>query len=429
MQKKEELLSMDTPLRFIFSHSALREGWDNPNVFQICTLNQTASGIKKRQEIGRGLRLPVDKDGMRVFDESVNRLYVMANESYEDFARALQIEYEEDCGVTFGKVPLAALARITRVVDGVETPIGKVAGEAIRAALVDQNMLNSEGRIGSAFDPKKPGFALAMPARFDDLKAAVIDVLSGHQIERHIRRDKDERNNRLRKEIFTSPEFEALWNKIKPKTTYRVEFTTDDLVSRAVAAIKSMSKIEAPKISVTTGALDVIRGGVDSRLIGSGFLNKRVPVRVLDVFEHLATERSLANRRKPGLQLAERVRIVAAHISRTETFGVTEGVIINDADQAVQLHQRVLQRGRREQYFRPRRNCTAYRLSNLARCLVDIAKPMRFIDDNKIPFRAADIWIFGANELVGTQHDPRLLERIEVPGFHRSIEALRFENH
>jgi len=294
MQKKEELLSMDTPLRFIFSHSALREGWDNPNVFQICTLNQTTSGIKKRQEIGRGLRLPVDKDGMRVFDESVNRLYVMANESYEDFARALQTEYEEDCGVTFGKVPLAAFARITRTVDGVETPIGKVAGEAIRAALVDQKMLDSEGRIASAFDPKKPAFALTMPAGFDDLKAAVIDVLSGHQIERHIRRENDERKNKLRKEIFVSPEFEALWNKIKPKTTYRVEFSTDDLVDRAVTAIKKTSKIEAPKISVITGALDVVKGGVDSRLIGAGFHEVAPSTRALpDVLAYLQNETEL----------------------------------------------------------------------------------------------------------------------------------------
>jgi type III restriction enzyme len=97
-------LSSDEPLRFIFSHSALREGWDNPNVFQICTLNETKSAVKKRQEIGRGLRLPVDQNGRRVFDESVNRLYVMANESYEDFARALQTEYEEECGVTFGRL-------------------------------------------------------------------------------------------------------------------------------------------------------------------------------------------------------------------------------------------------------------------------------------------------------------------------------------
>src|SRR5262249_37905411 len=79
MKEKERLLSMDEPLRFIFSHSALREGWDNPNVFQICTLNETKSAVKKRQEIGRGLRLPVDQNGLRVFDESVNKLYVMAN--------------------------------------------------------------------------------------------------------------------------------------------------------------------------------------------------------------------------------------------------------------------------------------------------------------------------------------------------------------
>jgi len=106
MKEKERLLPIEEPLRFIFSHSAPREGWDNPNVFQICTLNETRSAVKKRQEIGRGLRLPVDQSGLRVFDESVNKLYVMANESYEDFAKALQTEYEEDCGVTFGKVPL-----------------------------------------------------------------------------------------------------------------------------------------------------------------------------------------------------------------------------------------------------------------------------------------------------------------------------------
>ena len=158
MKDKERLLSLDEPLRFIFSHSALREGWDNPNVFQICTLNETRSAMKKRQEIGRGLRLPVDQNGWRVFDESVNKLYVMANESYEDFARALQTEYEEDCGVTFGKVPLTALAKLTRVVDGEEQPIGREAAEVIRAALVEQKMLDADGRIQPAFDPQTPGF-------------------------------------------------------------------------------------------------------------------------------------------------------------------------------------------------------------------------------------------------------------------------------
>lgn len=103
MKDKEKLLDINTPLRFIFSHSALREGWDNPNVFQICTLNETKSELKKRQEIGRGLRLAVNQEGNRTFDKNINRLTVIANESYEDFAKKLQNEMRDDCGVEFKK--------------------------------------------------------------------------------------------------------------------------------------------------------------------------------------------------------------------------------------------------------------------------------------------------------------------------------------
>ena len=101
MRDKETLLSFASPLRFIFSHSALKEGWDNPNVFQICTLNETRSAIKKRQEIGRGLRLAVNQNGERVRDEMVNVLTVIPNESYESFAKNLQQEYEDECGIKF----------------------------------------------------------------------------------------------------------------------------------------------------------------------------------------------------------------------------------------------------------------------------------------------------------------------------------------
>lgn len=103
MKDKERLLDISEPLRFIFSHSALREGWDNPNVFNICTLNETSSEMKKRQEIGRGLRLPVNANGERVRDESINILTVIANESYADFSRKLQTEIEEETGITFGE--------------------------------------------------------------------------------------------------------------------------------------------------------------------------------------------------------------------------------------------------------------------------------------------------------------------------------------
>ncbi|MFH1527415.1 MAG: DEAD/DEAH box helicase family protein, partial [Bacteroidota bacterium] len=101
MQEKEKLLDVNVPLQFIFSHSALREGWDNPNVFQICALNETKSEIIKRQEIGRGLRLSVNQEGQRIFDRNINRLTVVANERYEDFAKAFQKEIQEDCGVDF----------------------------------------------------------------------------------------------------------------------------------------------------------------------------------------------------------------------------------------------------------------------------------------------------------------------------------------
>ncbi len=253
MKEKERLLSIDEPLRFIFSHSALREGWDNPNVFQICTLNETRSAVKKRQEIGRGLRLPVDQNGLRVFDESVNKLYVMANESYEDFARALQNEYEEECGVTFGKVPLTAFAKIMRVVDGEERPIGQEAAVTLRDALVNQNMLDVDGRIQPAFDPKRKEFKLELPEVHSELAPAIIDLLAAYQIERHIRRERDDGPNKLKKEVALSPEFKALWDHIKPRTTYRVEFETGKLVALAVAAIRRMEKIEIPKIHIVTG--------------------------------------------------------------------------------------------------------------------------------------------------------------------------------
>jgi type III restriction enzyme len=233
MKDKERLLSLDELLRFIFSHSALREGWDNPNVFQICTLNETRSTVKEWQEIGRGLHLPVDQSGQRVFDASVNRLFVVANERYEDFARTLQTEYEEVCGITFGQAPITALAKLPCVVNGEERPSGRQTAEGIHAALLLHSILDAEGRIQYAFEPRRVGFALDLPEAQRDLAPAVIDLLAADQIERYIRKDRDEGPNRLRKDVQLSPEFRALRERIKPKTTYRVEFETDELVTWA----------------------------------------------------------------------------------------------------------------------------------------------------------------------------------------------------
>lgn len=262
MREKEQLLSLDEPLRFIFSHSALREGWDNPNVFQICTLNETHSPMKKRQEIGRGLRLPVNQEGVRVFDESVNKLYVMANESYEDFASKLQTEYENDCGVTFGKLPLTALACLTRVVDGALVPLGREAAEKVWKALEQAGLIDHVGRIQAAFDPKREGFTLPLPAEHLDLIVPITDLMSSWRIERHVERERDVRPNPFKKEVTLSPEFLELWKRIKPRTVYSVEFETERLVRAATDSVKRLTRVEKPAVSVTAGRLAVRKGGI-----------------------------------------------------------------------------------------------------------------------------------------------------------------------
>ena len=265
MRDKERLLSLDEPLRFIFSHSALREGWDNPNVFQICTLNESRSAIRKRQEIGRGLRLPVDATGQRVFDDSINRLYVMANESYEEFARALQSEYEEDCGVTFGKVSLTEIARLSRVVDGRELSLNQQEAKQIQSALLAQGMLEADGRIGRAFDPRRSDFKLLLPGGLQELTPTVIDLLDSYRLERHVRRERDEGQRQLKKEILLGPDFQALWERIKPRTTYRVELDTEELTRRACYEIKNnMHRIVAPVIQVRTGTMDFRHSGISA---------------------------------------------------------------------------------------------------------------------------------------------------------------------
>ncbi len=265
MTEKERLLSLDEPLRFIFSHSALREGWDNPNVFQICTLNETQSTVKKRQEIGRGLRLPVDQDGLRVFDESINRLLVVANENYEDFAKALQSEYEHECGFTFGKVPLRSFAKLVRTVERrgelLDERIGREAGGRLRDELIALRMLDEAGFILEAFEPDREGFEVALSAEFADLAAAVEDLLAGYRIQRHVRRERDERRNPLKKEVILGAEFVELWERIRPKTRYRVEFDTDRLVSDCVLALDDLT-VRAPRIRVSEAVVSPEGGGV-----------------------------------------------------------------------------------------------------------------------------------------------------------------------
>lgn len=266
MRDKERLLDQDEPLRFIFSHSALREGWDNPNVFQICTLNESQSTDKKRQEIGRGLRLPVNADGERVHDETVNRLTVIANESYEDFARSLQSEFEEDFGIQFGKVDKIAFARIMREAeDGTDKPLGQDVSARIWANLVANGYLSSAGDIQSKFDPKNPHFKLEIAAEFEGWKSEIIDEINRKLFKNRIANARDRRELKFRKEVQLSDDFIALWDKIKHRTRYRVSFETPDLVERAVKRIKqNIEPIKAPRIATTVVEVDITDAGVSA---------------------------------------------------------------------------------------------------------------------------------------------------------------------
>ncbi|MGH8590913.1 MAG: hypothetical protein ACREXX_16770 [Gammaproteobacteria bacterium] len=155
-------------------------------------------------------------------------------------------------------------------------------------------MLDSEGRIQTAFDPKRKDFKLDLPEAQRDLVPAVVDLLAAYQIERHIRRDRDEGVNRLKKEVILTPEFQALWDRIRPKTTYRVEFETDALVRRAVEAIRAMEQIEAPRIRVAAGQLEVGKGGVTTRAMQIAEERPDYGVRALpDILAYLQNETEL----------------------------------------------------------------------------------------------------------------------------------------
>ena len=209
MRNKEQLLSLEEPLKFIFSHSALREGWDNPNVFQICTLNETNSVIKKRQEIGRGLRLPVNQNGERIFDDNINKLTVIANESYDEFAFKLQNEYEQDCGVIFGKVPLFAFKNIVQT---------KEDSENIWKELQKNGFIDQAGKIQNTFNPLAKDFSLKLPEIYAPVEAEIISILQDYKFDKHIKKDEEPKRLKINQQIFLDPEFENLWNKIKYKT-------------------------------------------------------------------------------------------------------------------------------------------------------------------------------------------------------------------
>jgi len=296
MRNKEQLLSMEEPLKFIFSHSALREGWDNPNVFQICTLNESHSTVKKRQEIGRGLRLPVNQNGERVFDDNINKLTIVANESYDEFASKLQTEYEEDCGVTFGKVPKFGFAKIVRIVDNEETELGKDSSVIIWNELLEKEFIDKGGKIQPAFSPSKDGFQLGLSEDLQGVEADIISILQSYQLERHIKKDEEPKRLKLNKQIFLDPEFESLWNRIKQRTTYQVDYSTGELVDNCIKSIKKMGRIEPVKVSYREDIVNVELKGITTTNIRGNEIKLQYSGGLPDIIAYLQKQTELTRR-------------------------------------------------------------------------------------------------------------------------------------
>lgn len=273
MKDKEKLLSFYDPahpdkgsrLRFIFSHSALREGWDNPNVFQICTLNETNSTGRKRQEIGRGLRLCVNQDGERLHDANLNILTIMANESYDKYAASLQRQYEEEEGIRFGVLEKHTFANISvKREDGSWTYLGAEKSKEVFAAFVEKGYIDEDGRVQDELKTALKNDKLEVPESvtpYVESVAAVCRKVCGSLKIRPA--DKREKVH-LNKAVYLSEDFKELWNRIKYKTTYAVDFSSAELINRCAERIAGELNVASAKLIYSKASMSVTEAGVEA---------------------------------------------------------------------------------------------------------------------------------------------------------------------
>ena len=294
MRDKERLLSPDEPLRFIFSHSALKEGWDNPNVFQICSLREMGTERERRQTIGRGLRLPVNQDGERIYDDTINKLTVIAGETFEDYAKGLQADIENDVGggFKFGRLERVAFARL--IDDTTGEPVGQEASAAIWQSLVDKGYLDQLGDITEKFVPEKEGFVLDLPSDMDHLRAAITDEMRRYIFKNRVVNARDRRELKYNKRVELNEDFRVLWQKISKKTRYSVEFKTAGLIESAAQKIQRMEKIHPVSILIDKTEVDLTQAGVEAGMVRESRVEYAPAPRVLpDILAYLQRETEL----------------------------------------------------------------------------------------------------------------------------------------
>lgn len=265
MKDKERLLSLDEPVRFIFSHSALREGWDNPNIFQICTLKHSNSEISKRQEIGRGLRICVNNNGERM-DYSVlegnfhiiNNLTVIASESYDKFAEALQTEMVDSLSSRPTKLTMDWL--MNKQVVNEEGKILEFNNENtfnFMLQMKNEGYVDDQFKITEKFIEDRDNNQLNFGELFNDFKEDIIRMISNIYNADNYKPTTDGRRDNIKNLVpndnFNKKEFQELWNKINIKTLYEVDFDSNELIEKAVNSINGKLNVAKMAIKITQG--------------------------------------------------------------------------------------------------------------------------------------------------------------------------------
>ncbi len=297
MRNRAQLLDEAEPVRFIFSHSALREGWDNPNIFQICALREMGESAERRQTIGRGLRLPVNQNGDRVPDRDIAQLTVVANESYREFADSLQKEYR-DSGVSIGLVREGEFAKIPTVDEesGEERRLGFAGSKLIWDELVERSFLDKEGKVTANFRPETLGFGLGPVPDFFWPEDDMIEVMRNCRIERLVKTQRKRVARKLNKEVYSSPWFEDFWRAISQRTTYRVTLNREEVIDNAVKKIKAEQPIPPLRVQVTKAGLKLVRGGTKTEEKSTRSADLAGAYQLPDIISELQEATSLTRR-------------------------------------------------------------------------------------------------------------------------------------
>ncbi len=287
MKNKELLLDRDparSPVRFIFSHSALREGWDNPNVFQICTLKQSESVLRKRQEVGRGLRLCVNQNGERMDTNvlgndvhNINILTVIASESYDSFAKGLQTEMAEAVADRPRAVTVELfVGKVIKDEQGNEQVIDQDTASAIHYDMIVNGYIDRKGALTDKYYEDKANGEVKVAEEVADSAASVLDIIDSIYDARSMQPENARGNNvelQVDEDKLAMPEFKALWSRINAKSVYVVDFDTEELIQKAIISLNSKLRVSKILFQVETGIMDTIKSK-EELLSGASFVKE-----------------------------------------------------------------------------------------------------------------------------------------------------------